>query len=390
MKRSRTLDICRGLLFAMMANTHALSLAGVPHTHWLFADYWLPNGWATAAFVVLSGYGIGWIFSIAHDEPERSRLLRRRSAIVLAVMFVSNAFFAAVKSVLLGHGDQTLTGQWWLGFLTLDTEWTISGVLLPTALVLLCGSTVIRWVTDAPWQTLLAIVLGHLAASMFAEQLAISDFAHSWLVRFFLLEGFGGYPVLPFMANGFMGIWLGVQRHRDKNLWLNMVLALMGLQLAAYLSTLEPHGPEWSLFRANVGAVGKFAWVFFCASLLSRLPLTPLTLPVALIGKYALASFMLHRVVMQALSLGINDLGFVQLPIELHFATLWLGTLVATWVACIFWQRRKLPMLPKLHREQLFPRDDYRTRQASLQDLQPFAPPKTHCIARFRRFMALR
>ncbi|WP_405048587.1 acyltransferase family protein [Rhodoferax ferrireducens] len=389
MKRSRTLDICRGLLFAMMANTHALSLAGVPHTHWLFADYWLPNGWATAAFVVLSGYGIGWIFSATYDEPERSRLLRRRSAIVLAVMFASNAFFAAVKSVLLGHGAQTLTSQWWLGFFTLDTEWTISGVLLPTALVLLCGSAVIRWIRDAPWQTLLAIVLGHLAASMFAEQLATSDAARSWPVRFFLLEGFGGYPVLPFMANGFMGIWLGVQRHRDKQLWLNIVVVLMGLQLAAYLSTLEPHGQAWSLFRANVGAFGKFAWVLFCASLLSRLPLAPLTLPVALIGKYALASFILHRVVMQALSLGISDLGFVQLPVELHFATLWLGTLATTWVACIFWQRRNLSM-PTLQREQLFPRDDYRTRQASLQDLQPFASPQKHCIARLRRFMALR
>lgn len=113
-------------------------------------------------------------------------------------------------------------------------------------------------------------------------------------------------------------------------------------------------------------------------------------MPVAVIGKYALGSFMLHRVVMQALSMGMADLGFVRLPLELHFAILWLGTLATTWVACIFWQRRKLPMVHKLQREQLFPRDDYRTRQALLRDLQPFGLKKKHCIERLRHFITLR
>ena len=55
MNRIRTIDLCRGLLFIFMMNTHALTIAGVPSSHWLFSDFWLPNGWATLVFVVLSG-----------------------------------------------------------------------------------------------------------------------------------------------------------------------------------------------------------------------------------------------------------------------------------------------------------------------------------------------
>ena len=64
MNRIRTIDLCRGLLFIFMMNTHALSIAGVPPAHWLFSDFWLPNGWATLVFVVLAGYGVGFLFSM--------------------------------------------------------------------------------------------------------------------------------------------------------------------------------------------------------------------------------------------------------------------------------------------------------------------------------------
>ena len=64
MNRIRTIDLCRELLFIFMMSTHALSIAGVPSAHWLFSDFWLPNGWATLVFVVLAGYGVGFLFSM--------------------------------------------------------------------------------------------------------------------------------------------------------------------------------------------------------------------------------------------------------------------------------------------------------------------------------------
>lgn len=56
--RFELIDLCRGMLFALMASTHALLLAEVPASHWLYGSYWLPRGWATVSLIVLSGYGL--------------------------------------------------------------------------------------------------------------------------------------------------------------------------------------------------------------------------------------------------------------------------------------------------------------------------------------------
>lgn len=86
MNRATTIDLCRGLLFVLMTNAHALTIAGVPRFHWLRSDFWLPHGWATVVFVVLSGYGVGFIFSVRHPLKVRNDALRRRSAEIMAVM----------------------------------------------------------------------------------------------------------------------------------------------------------------------------------------------------------------------------------------------------------------------------------------------------------------
>lgn len=102
MNRFRTIDLCRGLLFIFMMNTHALSIAGVPSSHWLLSDLWLPNGWATLVFVVLSGYGVGFLFSTRLSIVERDVALRRRSRQILAIMLVSNTVFAALRDIVGG------------------------------------------------------------------------------------------------------------------------------------------------------------------------------------------------------------------------------------------------------------------------------------------------
>lgn len=99
MNRNLQIDLCRGLLFALMANTHALDLAQVAKDHWLRSDIWLPNGWATVVFVVLSGYGAGYIFSVREPDTARNRALRRRGVEILAVMLVSNFVFAALRQI---------------------------------------------------------------------------------------------------------------------------------------------------------------------------------------------------------------------------------------------------------------------------------------------------
>ena len=218
MSRFKTIDLCRGLLFIFMMNTHALSIADLPSSHWLFSDFWLPNGWATLVFVVLSGYGVGFLFSPRPSVIERNAALRRRSRQILAVMFVSNILFAALREVAAGNAAVVASLGWWIGFITLDTEWTISGVLLPTGLVLLCGPAMIRWTQQAPWRTLGALLAGRFIVALAVISIGDSPYSQGWAARFFLLEGLGMFPVLPFVLNGCLGIWLGVQRHQPAHL----------------------------------------------------------------------------------------------------------------------------------------------------------------------------
>ena len=340
LKRSRTLDLCRGMLFACMANTHALTLVGVPQSHWLFTDAWLPNGWATVVFVVLSGYGVGYIFSVRPKTVDRNRALLHRSLVILGVMFVSNAFFAALRLVMQGDAAPVLTLAWWLGFITLETPWTISGVLLPTAVVILCAPFLMPWIRRNPWSVLTALVVMRLGVAMLALGLGASPSQNTWWVRFFLLEGFGGFPVLPFVLNGCLGLWIGMRRHCNASLWGNLMLLLLLFQLIAYVSHFAPTGVGWTFWRNTFGPLGKFAWVFVLASIVVKTPLRKVVAPLGLIGKYALTSFVIHRFFLQIINGLFIALGLVVLPQELRYAVLWISTLLMTWGVCHYQERK--------------------------------------------------
>ena len=362
-QRSKTLDVFRGLLFVLMANTHALTLAGLDGTHWLLSDFWLPNGWATVVYVVLSGYGIGWIFSVRHPPALQKPLLRRRSAVILAVMVLSNSIFA--MGVLAQHGDLSpaLTWGWWTGFVTLTTPWSISGVLLPTALVLLCAPAVLRLCRAWPYQTLATLVLAHIAVAVSVQWLSASVYAHHGAVRFFLTEGLGGFPVLPFVLNGCLGCWLGVYRQQNEPVWLYGIALLLLLQLCVFASSFAAPALPWSVFFFFFGPVGKFAWVFLCAGMLARLGPKPLVSAVAQIGKFALATFVAHRVFLQLLHAAIAGTGLDALPAELRYAALWIGTLALSWILCDVLQRHyNRTASARLSRSKVPRKEDYFTQ----------------------------
>ena len=102
MKRAANIDLCRGLLFVLMANTHALTIAGVEATHWLFSDLWLPSGWATQVFVVLSGFSVGFLCASRTDHAAVQASLLRRSRQIFWVMVGSNTFFAFLRIAMTG------------------------------------------------------------------------------------------------------------------------------------------------------------------------------------------------------------------------------------------------------------------------------------------------
>ncbi|BDT68596.1 hypothetical protein os1_27810 [Comamonadaceae bacterium OS-1] len=340
-----------------------MSLVGIDRSHWLFSDLWLPNGWATVVYVVLSGYGIGWIFSARHPPERHKALLHHRSAVILAVMLLSNSFFAITKLVQAGDLSPVFSWAWWIGFITLTTPWTISGVLLPTVLVLLCAPALIRCCGNWPLQTLAALLLAQIGVNLAGQFAVASGGAVNWAVRLFLREGLGGFPVLPFVLNGCIGCWLGMYRHQNEPLWLYGIALLLLLQLGVYVSTFAPPAVYWSVFRNTAGPAGKFAWLFLCAGLLAHSGYKPLVLPIALIGKFALTTFVMHRIFLQVLHASLNGLQLDALPAELRYATLWIGTLTLTWVLCGFLQRYYNRVAsPRFAQNKVSGKDDYFTQ----------------------------
>jgi hypothetical protein len=339
--RSNKVDVFRGLLFALMVNSHALTLAHVPQSHWFYSDWWLPKGWATSVFVILSGYGVGLVYSQRPPEVRALRL-RRRCLQLLAVMFASNTAFALLREASAGNLALVSTLHWWLGFFTLETKWTISGVLLPTALVTLCGAAVIRWTEKSPWA-----VLAGLAAVRLALSAATFEFAHSaqageWAVRFLLLKGFGGYPVAPFLINGCIGIWLGVMRRRRVTAWQYVMASLLLLQLTYYLAFLvQPDARILHLFT-SLSPLGKFSWLFLVTHQFERFAPEALIEAVEMIGRYALGSFVMHRVFIQALAVVIYAHGAAAGPFQVRYAMLVGGTLFLIWGLCYLRQNAEV------------------------------------------------
>ncbi|MCL2524237.1 MAG: acyltransferase [Betaproteobacteria bacterium] len=340
--RSKAIDVCRGLLFLLMINTHALTIASVPKDHWLFSDYWLPNGWATIAFVVLSGYGIGYIFSI-REQAGRDAALISRSKKILAVMFISNFVFSALQELLKKHVSTILAPEWWIGFFTLTTEWTISGVLFPTALVLLCGPAMIRFCQRALWKTLAALIVARIIIALLSSSLASTDYADYWIFQLLLFKGFGGFPVLPFVINGCLGVWLGIFKRFSNSASSVIFAALMLIQLIVYLSSFNPTASPWLLLISSLEAIGKFSWVFALALLLTRFQSFPMTSMIGLIGKFSLGSFIMHRVFIQGLNFMWNLFGNNLLSPAYYYCLLIICTLTLTWLFCIL--REHFPII---------------------------------------------
>lgn len=347
MNRSTTIDLCRALLFALMINTHSLTVAGVPEQHWLRAAFWLPNGWATVAFVVLSGFAAGYIYSTRPSSPATDRTIYRRATEIIVVMFGSNAVFAALRAILDGAGSTIATPSWWIGFFTLDTPWTISGVLMPTALVLFIYPTLAAMIKRNRWAMLGMLAIARLLADTLAANLGTAN--DNWAVRFFLTEGLGSFPVLPFVLNGCIGIWLGMLRHHSGRTWLYAMGSLLALQLVLYFGDTYFQGAMRDSGLASLSAFdapAKFAWMFLIAYAVSLVAGRTLTGMLVLIGRYGLGSFVMHRVFLQALGLVVASTLFSGVSLEGKYAVLWIGTLFLTWGMCAVRQNAAWVDLP--------------------------------------------
>src|SRR5215510_16157933 len=135
--RVSLIDVTRGLLFLLMTSAHALALSKASADSFCRSAYWLPHGWATVCFILLSGYTMGFLLPWqGHQDVTRTKLLRC-SRNILVVMFVSNVVFLALQHVADETQHMLLDWRWWLGLLTFTTPYSISAVLLPIGVLLM-------------------------------------------------------------------------------------------------------------------------------------------------------------------------------------------------------------------------------------------------------------
>lgn len=334
MKRINSIDMCRGLLFLLMANTHALGLAQVGQEHWLMSDAWLPNGWGTVVFVILSGYGVGFLLSARSPISDRDKALRSRALEIIILMFISNIIFSALRQVAVKDTNILLNPEWWIGFLTLETEWTISGVLLPTALLLIFAPWIIRLINTKFWGSLGCFFLAKFAFSLIIIKIQDLTYIESWIFKFLFTEGFGGFPVFPFLINGFFGIWLGMAHRKIPKSW-NLILSMLVLlQITFYFLSGIQDSMIVRIFSQIFGPVGKFGCIFSVAILFSKIFPVGAGSSIEIIGRYALGSFIMHRVFLQTISILLAAVAFQLLDPATRYLILFLGTIFLTWLFC--------------------------------------------------------
>lgn len=308
-RRVAAIDVCRGILFLLMLNTHALTLAGVAEESFWKSDGWIPNGWATQCFIVLSGFSIGVLFTY-QEAPSKVRYrLWKRAKEVLIVMFFSNIFFLALAHVVGGTVSQLCEISWWVGLFTFDTAYSISAILIPTGLLLLAAPKLLEVAERWPKSYMLGTILMAFLIETLGQYLARFSSQHH-VADLLFLSGIGGFPVVPFLSYGIVGIGLGLSWRRDRRVayvWLSVLGAIQAGIYVAASTNLDI--PLINLLNGLSGPA-KFACIFLVTHVWFS-GLRGIGSGVfQIVGMYALGSFILHRVFLQASALSLSGLGF--------------------------------------------------------------------------------
>ena len=210
--RNMLIDLCRGILILMMIARHTISILEFRPEHWLY-KYFLPKGWATVCFISLSGFSIGLLFLKRMRDPaaqvQTAKRLRYRSWQLLVVMFLSNLFMLVSELIVRGETRTLCDPAWWLGLLTLKTPYSISSILIPTALLVFIAPVVLKAINRYRFFPVLgvALVLSLITAGIISS-IADPDGLH-YLLRRLLIENDGYFPFLPMVLYGIISIAIG-------------------------------------------------------------------------------------------------------------------------------------------------------------------------------------
>ena len=314
-RRIDYVDVSRGLLILLMFVVHAATPC-IPAIRDPIQRLWILQI-ATTGFAMMAGYTVGIRYDATTSVPEPRRLWRRCIELLI-VMFWSNCLLGLGKLYFTQQPDLAMLTSWFLGLLTFRTEYNISGVLLPIALLLpllpLIYSTEKRIGKLGGLLWFAAILLLIVMLNQFTMENAVLEH-----VRNILLVGLGGFSVLAFIGYGILG-FLNAQVVQvcQRMGWSFGVIVSASIVLSsvmlAVVVTLATEGESGDIMKQwehallpFVRSEVMFLGVITLGSLFTgRWSGCRMIEPFRLMGTYALFAFVFHRFVGQGLMTSLH------------------------------------------------------------------------------------
>lgn len=326
-----------------MTSSHALTLAAVPTTSFWSSTYWLPRDWATWSFVILSGFTAASVLPWLQDPRRTRAIVHRRAAQLIAIMCASNALFQAARAALSSVWSEMATATWWVDVFSSGSSYSLSGVLLPTSVLLIVSPLLFWGYTKLGWRGLVILVVAATLASWWTlRQIDARGITDAHTLRFFFRTGLGGFPVLPLAALGALGFCLGLRRELLTDRWLGIRVVAV-IALLATIDALPATHARPIFVRDVIVCMLHFLVTLHLALLLIRPGHGAIASAIGarslgLIGQYSLFSFLAHRAIMQVMA---ATLPAASQPSTLLYFEYFAGTMLLVWMLC--WWRAQAP-----------------------------------------------
>jgi hypothetical protein len=284
------IDIARGILLFLMISTHAVLLSGVSEESLFKSSWWLPRGWGTAGFIILSGFSVAVIVGADRARLQATRIRARR---LLLVALASNVVFVAAKYAVTGRLANLLDPGCWWGVVTMRIDPSISAILLPTSLALTVMPPLVRIKQRWSIAGLACVVLPLFVGAWMLHDHGASVMPANALMDMLLFGGVAGFPILPLAASAGAGLLIGFcWRHLVQECPAPMMMWVYGAAAVMYLASTQ------IAFVHPFSALLRVLIVIGVAWLISTMPLV--RQPLALLGGQSLFVFLTHRAIMHA------------------------------------------------------------------------------------------
>ena len=333
------IDLTRGILFLLMTNTHAKNLAGVPENTFWYSGWWLPGGWATTSFIVLSGFSIGYIFDWRNSTKRINRKLLRRSREIFLVMFFSNIMMLFFSLLLKGQLSDMTALKWWIGLITFHTPYSISAILIPTSLLLIIAPALLALENKIPF-SLLVISLGTVIWATFQRiELETKEFTDH-ISNIFFLGKESQFPILLFLTYGMIGLALGTLFQKVKKYGAIIIASFIILFLIITAYNVPEDSGFLELARFSTTPFARFGIILIIGFLLDKYEIIVVSKNLRIIGMFMLFSFIIHRIILQLFHSIILIL-YPTLNFTIEYFTLLISGMLSIGVLCYLRRYKK-------------------------------------------------